>query len=442
MVNGGRLYVDVWDNQQPLAYAWMALSLTLTHGWHPGMQLILALQVVAATGLIYAIAGRIGGRPAPSALLFGLVAALPIVEGNLQNVELIGLPLLLGGVLLAVGGGALRATAGGALLALAYFCQPGLGLEAVCVPWFVLLSGRPVRLAPLLLGAASAVAAVVAGLVLGGSWDAYRSILGSERAYLVWANGGAELAPIQLLLRLIPIGAALLAGLRIGWEQKTPAARLLGAWLPLAVAAAVTSPRGFMHYGLLVLAPLALLLGLWIDRRTFVPLTVGAVLLLQTMLFLPRLEMFLVGPWPPPATEYADFGWTRLPGYYRAWYGRVLGLSGWHTYADSFPGHPAAVEDMSARMKVSGTLFVWGDEPWFYVVSGRRPAGRYVNLNSAWRLEPRAEADAVAAVSGRRPEYLVVETRTPVELRRVIARQYDDLRFIAGPWPVYGLHSG
>lgn len=442
LLSGDRLYVDVWDVQQPLAYWWMAGVLAITHGWHPGMQLLLALQVLVATACVYLLARRLGGRPAATALLFGLVAALPLVEGNLQNTELMGLPLFLAGVLLGISGGALRAVAGGALLVLAYLCEAGFGLEALCVPWFVLLSGKPVRLLPLLAGAAGAFAVAGAALAAGGSWPAYLQLGQSQRAYLLWANGGAELAPITLLLRLVPIGAALVAGLRIGWEQKTPAARLLGAWLPLAVAAAVASPRGFMHYALLALAPLSLLLGLWTDRRLFVPVAVGLVLVLQSMLFLPRLEMFLVGPWPAPGWEYADFGWSRLPGYYRAWYDRALGLSGWPAYESGFPGSPAATEELADAMKVRGRLYVWGDVPWLYVVSGRRPSGRYVNLNSAWRLRPDGRAAALAAVRDGRPEYVIVETPPPADVNRALARDYDRLRFIRSPWPVYGLHSG
>jgi hypothetical protein len=91
---------------------------------------------------------------------------------------------------------------------------------------------------------------------------------------------------------------------------------------------------------------------------------------------------------------------------------------------------------------VQGTLFVWGDEPWLYVLSDRRPAGKYVNLNSAWKLEPRAQADAFGFVRGRRPEYLVVAGKPPSDLMRLIAQQYDRLAFMPGPWIVYGLHSG
>ena len=59
MLGGQRLYVQVWGDQQPLAYDFMAGVLALTHGWHPGMQLILALQVMVSTAVVYLIARRL-----------------------------------------------------------------------------------------------------------------------------------------------------------------------------------------------------------------------------------------------------------------------------------------------------------------------------------------------------------------------------------------------
>jgi hypothetical protein len=151
--------------------------------------------------------------------------------------------------------------------------------------------------------------------------------------------------------------------------------------------------------------------------------------------------MFLVGTWPLPRYAYADFGWSRLPGYYRAWYDRATGVTGWRAYEARFPGDALAVDDLAAAMKVRGRLYVWGDEPWLYVVSGRRASGPYVNLNSAWRLRADGQKEALAAVE-RHPEYVIVAAPTNRDLDRALAADYDRLRFLPGPWRVYGLHSG
>ena len=443
MLGGQRLYVQVWGNQQPLAYDFMAAVLSLTHAWHPGMQLVLALQVLVSTTLIYLVARRLGAQPALTALTFGLVAALPVVEGDLQGTELIGMPLLLGGVLCGIGGGPVRAVAAGVLLVLAGLVQPTYLLDALCVPWYVTLSGRPLRVLPVLGGAAAAVLAALVALQLSGTWEAWQAVLRSEWRELQWANGGAELAPISLLLRLAPLGVGLFAGLRIGIEQRSPAARLLGAWLPLAVIGAVLSPRGFMHQSLEILPPLTLMLGLWLRPALVAPVAIGVVLLLQAAMFLPRLEMFMLARWSFPEASYGTtFGWTQLPGYYKDWYDHAVGATDWRTYAGKFPGRAAEVEDLSAGIKVDGRLEVWGDEPWLYVVSGRRQAGRYIAHDAAYRLEPSSDGASIAAIRTERPEYVLLVDRAPADLNRQLRSQYDRLSFIRSPWPVYGLHSG
>lgn len=443
MLGGQRLYLDVWGNQQPLAYDFMALVLSVTHAWHPGMQLILAVQVLASTTLLYLVARRLGAQPALTALTFGLVAALPVVEGDLQGTELIGMPLLLGGILCGIGGGPVRAVAAGVLLVLAGLAQPTYLLDALCVPWYVTLSGRPLRVLPVLGGAAAAALTAFVALQLSGMYDAWRSLLGSEWRELQWANGGAELAPISLLLRLAPLGVGLFAGLRIGIEQRSPAARLLGAWLPLAVIGAVLSPRGFMHQSLEILPPLALMLGLWLRPVLVAPVLVGIVLMLQAAMFLPRLEMFALARWPFPDTSYGTaFGWTALPGYYKDWYDHAVGVTDWHQYSARFPGRAAQLEDLASGIKVEGRLEVWGDQPWLYVISGRRQTGRYIARDQAYRQEPDSDAKTIAAIRAQRPEYLIVVDRPPPALSRQLSSQYDRLRFIPAPWPVYGLHSG
>lgn len=440
---GTPLYRGVWDLQQPLVYLWSAAVLVLTHGWHPGMQMLLAAQVAAAAAGVYLISARLGGRPFQTSVLFGVVAALPITEGNLQTAEMVGLPLLLAGFWLGAGGGPGRAVAAGALVVLAGLAQPAYLLQGIALAWYVTISGKPLRLLPMAAGAAGAGLGAAALLGLSGIWPAYSGVLGDQRGYLAWANGGAELAPIAVLIRVIPIAVGLFAGLAIGLEQRTPAARLLGPWLPLAVLGAVISPRGFMHYGLEVLAPLCLLLGLWLEWKLILPVAAGLVLAIQMMLFLPRLEMAMLGVWPAPTVSYATFGWTRLPGYYRGWYDRALGIADWEAYAAVFPGDPAAVEREAAALKVEGGLAVWGDVPWLYTISGRRPPGRYVSHDSAWRLQPGAAQREVAAITSERPEYVVVAGASDRRLDQELRKDYDLLKFVrSGTFKTYGLHSG
>lgn len=443
MAQGQLLYVQVWNGAQPLANVWMALSTGLTHGWHPGMQLLLAAQALAATACVHALARRLGGAATPTALVFGLALAIPVTTGDVQGTEMIGLPLLTAGVLLGVGGGGARALASGALLAAAGLAHPAFLLDGLAVPWFAALSGRPLRVLPVLGGAAGTAAAAALVMAATGSLAYYGPLLAAERDLLVWANGGLELAPISLAVRLVPLGAALFAGAAIGLEQRTPAARLLGAWLPLAAVGAVANPLGQMHATLELLAPLCLLVGLWLRWALVAPALVGIVVAMQLASFLPRTEMFLLGRWPLPTFEAGTaFGWTRLPAYERGWYDRALGITGWREYAALFPDAPAQQEDLAASIKVPGRLSVWGDLPWLYVETGRLQAGRFVAQDSAFDRLPDGRDQVVRAIRQERPEYVLVASRTRRDLDAALRSGYDRLRFIRSPWIVYGLHSG
>lgn len=443
MLAGRSLYTQAWDLQQPLVYLWTAEVSAVTQGWHPGAQLVLLAQALFATAAVYLLAAQLGGRPGLSALLFGLATALPLTEGDVLTAEMIGLPLQLFGFWLGSTGGARRALAGGALVAASGLAQPGLLLQALALAWFAVLSGRPLRLAPLAAGASGLLLLAALWLGAAGMLPAYGRLLDQESGYLAWSNGGRELAPIAGLLRVVPIAAGLFGGLSIGLEQRTPAARLLGAWLPLAVLTAVLSPRGFMHYGLLVIAPLSLLLGLWLTPRLFLPVAIGAVLAIQAILFLPRLEMTLLDRWPVPAASYTPFGWTRLPAYYRGWYDHLVGVASWRDYERGFPGDPGLDEEQAAALRVGGRLLVWGDRPWLYPVSGRLAAGRYVAHDSAWRLQRGAAAEELASITNERPEYVVVIEPPDPAVRRQLGRDYDRLRFVhVAGWESYALHSG
>lgn len=433
MDRGQLLYAQVWNDAQPLANVWMALAVGLTRGWHPGMQLLLAAQVLVATACIWAISRRLGGAATPTAAVFGVALALPMTTGDVQGTAMIAMPFLVAGVWLGISGGPLRAVAAGALLVAAALCHPNDVLDALAVPWFAALSGRPLRALALLAGGATGAGVAALVMAVSGAGQYYGQLIESERALLWWANGGAELAPIAILIRLAPIGVGLFAGLRIGFEQGTPAARLLGAWLPLATVGAVLNPQGFMQQALEMAPPLALLLGLWLRWALVVPAVVGVVLAMQAAMFLPRAEMFFLGRWPFPEAQFGSaFGWDRLPAYERGWYDRAFGVSGWRDYAALFPNRPAEQEDLAAAMRVQGRLAVWGDLPWLYVEADRAQAGRYVD----------SDARLVAAIGDEAPEYVVVAERPTRALTTVLRSRYDHLGFIRSPWPVYGRHSG
>lgn len=440
---GARLYVDAWAAVQPAAVGFEQAVLVVTRGWHPAMQSVLALQFAVATAAVYSITRRLGGRSVAGGLLFGVLTGLPVLGSDHQSATAIASTLVAAGTALAISGRGGRALGAGVLLGSAVATDLAAALPALAAAWFAVASGRPLRVAPLLAGAAVALGIAWLALLPGGSAAAYGSSLGGQRAVLAWANGGVEAAPIALALRLVPVAVILLGGLRIGLESGTAASRLLGAWLPLAAGSALLDPRGDLVQALWVIAPLACLLGLWLPLRLLVPVAAGCLLSAQVLLLLPRAEMTLIARWPLPRPGYGTpFGFTDLPGYYRGWYDRVIGVATEEQYDAGFPGRSTDTARLAASMRVEGSLVVWGDLPWLVAESPRPGAARYLYRDRAVLLQPGSELDTVGAIRLRRPEYVVVDGAPPPALDRALRGTYDRLTFMPGPWRVYGRHSG
>jgi len=413
MLQGRRLYAQVWDNQGPFVYGWMAAVLAVTRDFHPAMQLVLTAQVLVAAAALAVAAARMRGRPAGAALTFGLVTSVPVLEGDIQNTELIALPLLCVAAALVLRPGRARALVAGGLVGAAGLCRPSFGIDGLALAWLLLaMPGRRSDLAPFAGGGAAAVAVTVLALAAGGSWAAYQETLRSDSLYLAWANGGGAWQGL-FLLRQAPLLLALGAGIWLGAWRRTPATLLLGAWLPLALLGSVMSARGFNHYALEAVAPLALLVSLQAGAILAIPAAAAAVVVLQYLEYYPAAVLGAFHHPAPTMGRGTAFDWQRLDTYYeRVWEGsRASGPAGLFEDAQLSERLTVVIRPLPA-----GPLEVWDQHPWLYVETGRPPAERYVAHNSAWRLIPGHEQESVALVEQSRPAVLVVDDRVPPDL--------------------------
>jgi hypothetical protein len=436
IVHGRRLYADAWDNQGPVVYAWMAGVVGLTHGVHWGMQLVLALQVAIAALAIAYISARLGGNAAATAAVFALVAALPVVEGDIQNTELIAIPMLACGIALGLAGGRRRLLAGGALVAAAALCRPGFGIDGLCLLWLLWWSDRRGHVGWAVMGAVVATAAVLGWLWSAGSLPAYLEVLAADRRYLVWANSGEPFLGATTALRLAPYGTLLLLGLWLGRRQRSPAALLLGAWLPLSLVTSILSPRGFAHYALEALAPIAILVGLRLRLVQLVPAAAAVAVLLQGLVGLQPAELRALGHPAPELGFSTRIDWENLPAYYRGWFEAVTQGRPWQTSYYEVAASTDRFGEILRPPSDRRPLEVWGELPWLYIASGRDPAERFTSHNSAWRLEPGHEQKSVEEIIAARPAYIVVAEPAPATLRALLGSAYE-LIAPGGPWPVW-----
>lgn len=441
---GVPLYSGVFDNSPPVIFWLYRLALTFgTGNQHFLVQLMATVAATTAALLTFEISRRLlpQWHAALAGSLTGLALSLPVLDGDLFNVELAALPFFVGALLAAFSKRGAIVFASGALLGVAIATRPSFALDG-CVLALPLLA-QPDRGRRFLLAVCglSLTGAVVAGaLAAQGSLAAYLTlVVPADRAYLLWSNGGTL---VPLLARLLVLAAAAAFAVR---SATTPAGRLAALWLPLAVAGASLTPRELTHYCHEAIPPLAFTAGMAIQRFRLrwlaaVPAAIAVLAGAEAVLIIPAQETALLTRTGAPRPLLHNFAYEGIPAYYSNWFLFVLGREPAAAYADTFPGGTAVGRAEIAFLKAQpgsadSRLIVLGDRPWLYVEAGILPAGRYIATNSAFWRVPSAPGDMRAAIRSRCADFVVSETgrddwRAPLD-----AGSYTELP--GAPLPTY-----
>lgn len=410
---GAALYRDVFDHKPPLLFLVYRLALGLPGGLVVAVR-VLATVCLLATGLaLVGLALRLQGRAAALAALALLLvySSSPRLQGPMFNSEAaLVLPATLGCLLAvwAVQAGRLR---GYVLAGLA------VGVAAGIKPVGLALLG-PLALAPLLAPGLSArqrglglglgllgtlAAPLCCGLLLwhqGALRAAYEALVVYNRLYTTESLRAWSIGAVAAVTA--PLGWLALAAL-VGWvvalgrcrpaqpQQRRAAwagALVAGLWALALLAGALLSLRAYPHYYQAAVP----LMSLWAG--------VGLALLARAgapLLAVPLGLALLAGPlndtlslWAmPPAQQIAA----------------LYGLDG-----DQFFAPAARIGALIAKhVPLGRPVFVWAAEPQLYVMSGRRPATRFIYDYPLDRL-PGARDEALAALA-RDPPALIVTYR-------------------------------
>ncbi len=443
MSHGVPLYAGAYDNSPPVVY-WL-FRLAQTFGSLEHHAIVQMLATAAATGaalLTFEVSRRflLPWSAALAAALTGVILSLPVLDGDLINVELVALPFFLAALLLAFSRRDAGVLASGALLGVAIATRPSFLLDACALA--IPLLGMPerwLRQVSLAVGGALLTAAVVAAaLAAQGSLAAYLAIvLPADRAYLVWSNGGTYL---PLLVRLAALAAASVIGF---WRATTPAGRFAAIWLPAAWAGASLTPRELSHYSHEVIAPVAFTVAMAVGRvprpwLTVVPAALAVIAIAEATLIIPAQETALINGTPPPPPFLHNFSYQGLPAYYGNWLQLVLGREQADAYIARFPGAADRAEAtfLKSRTGSAGSrLIVVGDRPWLYVKTGMLPGSRYIATNSAFGRVPSAPGELAAAVRNACAGFVVVDDDSGNWLPDLEAGGY--VRLSGAPLPTY-----
>jgi hypothetical protein len=413
---GVPLYSGVFDNQPPVIFWLFRLTQALgSLEYHSVVQLTATAAVIIAAVLTFEVSRRYL-QPWPAALaaaLTGLALSLPVLDGDLLNVEVAALPFFVGSLLLAFSRRGAVVLASGALLGVAIAIRPSFALDgfALAIP---LLASQG-RFRRLLLAACGILltAVVVAAILAGqGSLAPYLAlVLPADHAYLVWANGGTLL---PLLVRLGAFTVAAVVGVR---RATTPAGRLAAVWLPAALAGASLTPRELTHYSHEAIPAVAFTVALVVGRvrlrwLAVLPAALAVIAGAEAALVLPAQETALLNGTAPPALYLHNFSYQGLPAYYSNWLDLILAREPAVAYADRFPGSPAVDRSEAAFLKsqpgsAESRLIVLGDRPWLYLDAGMLPGSRYIATNSAFWRVPSAPGELAKALSSSCARFVV-----------------------------------
>ncbi len=335
--------------------------------------------------------------------------------------------------------------------------------------------------AAVLSGAATALA--VAGVILasqGSLGGAVSMLVGQDVAYVGAFDGrsaGPVLGAIALAIRVgAPVAIGGIVEIRFA-RRRRPGPMVAGWWLGWDAAAAMVSSRGFPHYAqqaepALALAGALVVQALWgrvpgvargapwthslagraegapwtrvhsgaAPRARWSAIVTGvtwraapaaatAVLLIVAtvaLAWLPGAEAAILAGRPIPGVRVDGVSAAQVPSYYLDGCAALVDSGARDRFADLFPVNldvqGAAVAALQADSTPGDTVFVWGSIPWAYVLSGRMPAGRYVSLNAAYWVDPRAPSVLQAELRHHPPRAVVAVDTPPDWLLSELAR--------------------
>lgn len=365
MGHGGHLYIDVVDRKPPVL-PWI-YSLSVTLFGNVDLRFVRALSVIAVAGTALVVAllvHRLGqSRSASTAagLLVGLgTMAFPPADGLAANFELFALLPASSAVLAAVQARSrarwsrsMSFATAGTLVGIAAMTKQPLAVVILPVGWEAWRGSRRfLDSLSVLIGLAGAFLAIgvpfgVAHVVRWAWLDTYDFLngqVGGWRAPLVLAVATAAFAVLHL-----PVFAA-------AWNTRRHLAAIdavAWTWLGAATFAIVPGFRFILHYYLILVPPLALVVGLVWDRVA------------------ERLQRIALG-----ASAAIALG---------------CGLVAFLPVANASQVSPSLVANVDASTTPADRVMVWGALPELYWRVQRMPSMRFLSVgyvNGNWADQP------------------------------------------------------
>lgn len=430
LARGELLYRDVWDNKPPAIY-FLYDSLGKFSATYTAPRVLATIFLIVTAGVIFYLARKVlTPKKAYVALAFLAVNAIvPIFETHISNAEIFFLLPTSLAILLTtqIEWGKLGRRiylVVGALLAVGFLFKAVVAFDALAIltllffrrgpnfrrSWgYLILGGAAVLIAPAIYLLANNLAA-----------DFIRAAFLNNFGY-VQAGSKVVLSFIDISnpgITLTGKVIALAGGLVLIYRHYTPkfsAMTLIYLWLAFSLFGALLSGRPYLHYLIASLGALSIvlpdLLGhLWPMRQFLTTssrhllrgLTTGAAIVVALVLgFWGHVELVVSTPeFSAAARGYYANSLSFLTGRisqdeYFAFYGPAVTLN--------FKLRDYLIANSAKRDRI----YIWGNAPWVYYLSGREHASRYLTAYQLGFVEE-AKKTVLLELTVRPPELIVV----------------------------------
>ncbi|MBU2051835.1 hypothetical protein KKH13_01355 [Patescibacteria group bacterium] len=402
-------YRDIHDNKPPLLY--LLAAFTGTVFW---FRLLLTVWFGATIVVFYRLMKRLLPQVPAAANLATLLLILltTIFEGNIANAEIFFILPISAAVLLALGGKPSFLTIG-FLFALAFLFKIPAAFDFLALLLWLII-WKKLAFKNLLLAGLSFALPIIGTIIYyadkGAMIPYVRSALLQNVGYLSSWEGSQN----GLWIRLAVVSGFLVIFIPLAKKFKLSAAAGLAViWFTWAMFGALLSERPYPHYLIQPAVPLTILLAFFVfGKKKLLKLVITAAVILA------GLAYYQIRFW-----QYPIFG------YYQNFIEFSLGKKSPDQYWNWFDPRVTQTYQLAKYIRTTTLpnepIFIWGDEPYVYALSGRLPVGRYTVAYHV--VDFNGFKETMTAWDKRQPKLVVVmtyETRPFPALSARLAADY------------------
>lgn len=386
MARGAVLYRDIWDNKTPLIYFLYAVHPTIL--W---VKLSATIFVLGTCLGVYFLAKKFKINALLATAATGVLLSLPALAGNTANSELyFTLPIVWGAYLVWKRRWPFVI---GLLAAVAFLFKVPAILDFAGMFMATFLLRREFKfyfkmalafIIPILLF-------VVYFYVNRALPDFILAAFTQNSTYVsVWSGPLGKLGN-PLILRGVALLLILLT-LFILFLKKLVSKEFLflAFWLGFSIYAALLSGRPYPHYWLQIIVPGILLLFFLLSKIKNGRLL--AVVFFTLVIFLGKRGENI--------------------SYYQNFFDYISERKSWDDYQKYFGDDNVAAYQMAnfleERTKPNDPIFVWGENDYIYVLSGRPPATKFIRAHHLTTVDPKNYDLIIARLEKFRPKYIFI----------------------------------